>query len=360
MDFKNLKIGYVPYLPDLSQPGDRRRFPYFAKRNNIPFEIANKNKAYDIILLNASCNLSQWLLYKRKHPETRFIFEMVDSLIFSFNVFNALFKGIGWFILRRETLLYPDHKKLVIKWLKTADVVLCSSTELKNIISKWNSKILVTPDYLEHEYKFCKSDFSIDDKMKLVWEGQGIVLRHFLHFKEVLSELSNFCELHVITSETYPMYGKLVSHRVTKILKQLPIATTFHKWNLEENSKVFMMCDCAIIPLDKRNLFAWHKPANKLVSFWFTGLPSVVSATPAYRELMQNAREKWYCDTREEWIKKIKEIRNMSESERKGMALKNLSFVRNNFSDEVLDKIWFRALGFFFKNGDLVFRGKSE
>ena len=41
MNLKELKIGYVPYLPDLSQPADRRRFPFFAKTNNVPFEIAN-------------------------------------------------------------------------------------------------------------------------------------------------------------------------------------------------------------------------------------------------------------------------------------------------------------------------------
>ena len=136
MDFKKLKIGYVPYLPDLSQPGDRRRFPYFAKRNNVPFEIADKNKEYDIILLTAPANLSKWLLYKRKYPKTKFMFEMVDSLIFSSNIFNTLFKGIGWFILRKETLLYFNHKKLIIKWLKMADVVLCSSTELKKNIEQ--------------------------------------------------------------------------------------------------------------------------------------------------------------------------------------------------------------------------------
>ena len=53
MDFKKLKIGYVPYLPDLSQPGDRRRFPYFAKRNNVPFEIADKNKESDLKVSNS-------------------------------------------------------------------------------------------------------------------------------------------------------------------------------------------------------------------------------------------------------------------------------------------------------------------
>ncbi|HVZ95731.1 MAG TPA: hypothetical protein VG847_02570 [Chitinophagaceae bacterium] len=343
MDFSKVTIGYVPYLPDLSQPADRRRFPYFAKRHNIHYEIADKNKSYDIILLNASANLSQWLSYKRKYPETKFIFEMVDSLIFSFSIFHKLFKGIGWFILRKEKALYLDHKKLVIKWLKSADLVLCASSELRGIISKWNSNILITPDYLEHEYKLCKSDFSINHKMKLVWEGQPVVLRNFLSFRELLGKLSPFCELHIITNEKYSLYGRLFKKKVSSILNRLPIETTFHKWDLKGNCKVFSQCDCGIIPLNKRHLLGWHKPANKLVSFWFTGLPSVVSATPAYKELMENAGEDWYCNTNDEWIKKIEEIKNMSAAERKELALKNLSFVKNHFSDEVLDKIWFQA-----------------
>ena len=48
MDFKELKIGYVPYSSDLSQPADRRRFPLFAENNDITYEIADKNKIYDI------------------------------------------------------------------------------------------------------------------------------------------------------------------------------------------------------------------------------------------------------------------------------------------------------------------------
>ncbi len=340
MDLKKLRIGYVPYLPDLSQPGDRRRFPYFAKRNNIPFEIADKSKTYSVLLVTASSNLSQWLVYKREHPETKVIFEMVDSLIFSSSIFNTLFKGMGWFLLGKEKLFYLDYKKLVINWIKAADLVLCSSTELKTIIDKWNGNVVVTSDYLESEYEFCKKDFSMGHKMKLVWEGQGAVLPHFLHFKDVFKELNSFCELHIITNETYPRYGKIINNHVEKILKQLPIDTIYHKWELANNYKIFSQCDCGIIPLNKKNLFGWHKPANKLISFWFTGLPTVVSATPAYKEIMDSAGEKLYCLNDDEWIAKIQQIKEMSPEERETIARRNLNFVQSNFSDKALDLIW--------------------
>jgi hypothetical protein len=340
MDTSKLRIGYVPYLPDLSQPADRRRFPYFAKRNNVAFEVADKNKPYDIILLTAPANLSEWLIYKRKHPKTKFIFEMVDSLIFSPNIFNTLFKGIGWFLLRKETLLYFNYKKLIIKWLKNADIVLCASTELKEIIKKWNKNVVVSPDYMESEYSFVKTDFSIKHKMKLVWEGQSVVLLHFLHFKEVFRQLSPFCELHIITSEKYPKYGKLINRDTAKILKQLPITTKYYKWDLNNNYKIFGQCDCGIIPLNSKNLFGWHKPANKLISFWFTGLPTIVSGTPAYIELMNKAGENLYCLNDEEWIAKIMYVKNMTAEERASIAKKNLNFVKENYSDKGLDVIW--------------------
>ena len=81
-------------------------------------------------------------------------------------------------------------------------------------------------------------------------------LPHFLHFKEVFRKLSSFCELHIITSDKYPLYGKLVYSNVGKIIKQLPIATQYHKWDLNNNYKIFSQCDCGIIPLNKKTFLA--------------------------------------------------------------------------------------------------------
>ena len=340
MDFKNLKIGYVPYSPDLSQPADRRRFLHFAGVNKVPFEIADISKRYDIILLPAPANLSRWLLYKKKYPETKFIFEMVDSLIFSSGIFNTIFKGLGRFILRKEKVLYFNHKKLIIKWLKIADVVMCSSNELKNNIKKVNKNVILSLDYLENEYTSLKNDFSINGKMKLVWEGQGTVLPHFLYFKKVLEKINSFCELHIITTGTYSLYGKFMKKDVYEILDQLPIKTIFHQWDIHTKDKILSHCDCGFIPLNRKNLFGWHKPCNKLISFWFTGLPTVVSDTPAYKELMKDAKDNLYCSSIHEFVSKLRLIKNMLPEERQELSKKNLAYVKEHYSDKVLDSVW--------------------
>ena len=338
--YKNLKIGYVPYASDLSHPDDRRRFPYFARRNGITFEIANANKKYDVVLLPAPANLSKWLLYKQRNPRTRFIFEMVDSLIYQSDTFSKVFKGVGRFMIGKEMLPTIDHKKLLIKWLTKADIVMCSSPKLKSEVERWNPNVILSLDYLEHEYKFLKNDYSIGGKMKLVWEGQGVVLPHFLHFKEVFKEVSSFCELHIITSEKFPKYGKFVNKNVKTILDQLPIKTTFHKWNIDNNRNIFSNADCAIIPLNKNDLYGWHKPANKLLSFWFSGLPALTSDTPAYAELANKANSNTLCSTTEEWVTKICMIRDMKAEERKSLAKNNFSFAQTYYSNVMHDLTW--------------------
>ena len=340
MTFKELKIGYVPYLPDLSQPGDRRRFPLFAKRQDVEFEIAQFDKKYEIVLLTATANLSKWLNYKKRNPGTKFIFELVDSLIFPSDKFDTLFKGTGKFLLRKEASLYFNYKNLIIQWIKNADLVICSSTELKKNVEKWNTNVLLSLDYLQNEYKLVKTEYSINGKMKLLWEGQGVILSQFLFFKEMLQEISSFCELHIITTEKYPLFGNLIHRDVEKMLKRLPIETTFHKWDIDKNREIFSYCDCGIIPISPRNKLAWYKPANKLISFWLSGIPAVVSNTPAYSELMNNADSYLYCSNINEWVSKLKMIKSLTEEERRGIAMKNLAYASKNFSNEIIDITW--------------------
>ena len=342
MSFKGVKIGYVPYLPDLSQPADRRRFPFFAKSNDVTFEVADINKVYDIVLLTAPANLTKWLIYRKNHPSTKFIFEMVDSLILPSDTFTNLFQGIGRFVLAKETQLSLTYRRVLIEWIKVADVVICSSSKMKKIIQQWNDNVFISLDYMQNEVKKRKSNYAIDGKMKLVWEGQSVVLKHLTEFKNVFKEVNSFCELHIITDKEYPSYGNLINRRVDNILKKLPIETVFHPWEMYKNYEILTACDCGIIPLKKANRMAWHKPANKLISFWFAGIPTLVSDTPAYVELMNDANCQMYCRNNEEWISKIKEVANISAEKRKNIAEQNFKFVENTYSNKAITDTWWK------------------
>ena len=134
--------------------------------------------------------------------------------------------------------------------------------------------------------------------------------------------------------------GKIKHTDVKALLDKLPITTIFHEWNIDHNPAIFSQCDCGFIPLSKKNLLAWHKPANKLISFWFSGLPTIVSDTPAYVELMNGANSKLYCSDTDDWVSKIKWIRDLSAPERKQIAARNLDFVQKNYCNEALNTTW--------------------
>ncbi len=350
MNLKKLSIGYVPYELSLAAPGDRRRFVYFAKKNGIPFELAKTNKFYDIILLTPHSNLSSWLSYKKKHPGTKFIFEMVDSLVFSSDLVRNIFKGAGRYVSSKESRLYLNYKTPILKWVKIADAVICSSTELKNIIEAFNKNVFVSLDYLQNEVKSLKTDYEINGKMKLAWEGQGAMLENLLKFKNVFKNVSSFCELHIITDSSYNKFGNHFKKDVFKILDKLPITTVFHKWVIYKNYEILSQCDCGIIPLNNKNLMGWHKPANKLISFGYAGLPTVVSNTPAYVEFMQKMNSQLYCSTEQEWISKITLIKDMSANERELYAANQLQYISTNFSEDALSQTWFDIFNSVIKN----------
>ncbi len=347
---ETLRIGYVPYSNDLQHPDDRRRFPFFANRLRITFEIANEKNQYAMILLPASANLTRWMEYKKRNPKTIFVFEMVDSLTYQKDWKSLMFKGAGRYLVGKEDKPCLVHRNLLIDWIRIADFVICSNPKIKDEIQKLNANALLNLDYLEHEYPMVKGDYSISGKMKLFWEGQGVVLPQLLKFKKVFKEVSSFCELHVVTAPSYPRFAYFLKRPTESLLKELPIETFFHPWNMRNNGILFSGFDCGIIPLNSSDLYGWHKPANKLISFWFSGIPTITSNTPAYSALAKENQNNFICKNEKEWIEKINWMYQLHVDQRREMAMLNYQFAKSNFSTNELDKFW---LGLLDKIADL-------
>lgn len=337
------KIGYVPYSKYMDHPDDRRRFPVFASRHGIDFELANIQEDYDIIVLHGSADLTGWLSYKKSHPHTRFIFEMVDSLLFQSGFEDVWAKGLGRFLIGKESRPVIWYKKVILEWIRVADAVLVSGGSMYAEARRLNKNVFLGLDYLEHEYQWQKTDYSVGPVMKLVWEGQGPVLPQFLAFREMLQALSKNCELHVVTSATYPRLGPLLPAPVSSLLAKLPIKTVFHEWNLNQNQEIFAQMDAAIIPLSETTRFEWNKPANKLLSFWFSGLPVLTSATPAYSTVEQESGGDFTCKTTADWIEKLQKLRSMKADSRQKLAERNRSFAAAHYGAAKIDVPWLKA-----------------
>src|SRR5438874_6466538 len=65
---KGKRVAYVPYSPDLSAPGDRRRFVRYAALRDIRFEVFRHGENYDLVVLSSVADVTHFSRFPRGGP----------------------------------------------------------------------------------------------------------------------------------------------------------------------------------------------------------------------------------------------------------------------------------------------------
>ena len=95
----------------------------------------------------------------------------------------------------------------------------------------------------------------------------------------------------------------------------------------------------ALIPISVEESLAFAKSENKLLLFWKMGMPTIVTATPAYTRAMQQANLDMSCQTNSEWYEKILQYMN-DESIRREAGEKGKKFSEKHYSAEQAVSQW--------------------
>ncbi|MDZ4845542.1 MAG: hypothetical protein SH857_08335 [Chitinophagales bacterium] len=339
--FASLKVGYFPHNNTLRHPGDRRRFVFFAKETRIPFEIADARKEYDVVFLTSSCNVSEWIAYKKQHPRTRLVFELIDSYLLEQANVKMYLKGAARFVTGKDKNLFVDYRKAFIEIIRIADAVVCSTPVQQALIEQYNKNVHVSLDYFENEISEVKSDYKIGEKLKLVWEGQSYTVENILILSKVFKEIENEIELHVITDKLIP-YPLGLSKKTKTILDKLKVEYHFHEWKFDTFASQAIRYDLALIPLDSKKAIMWNKPENKLLFFWQAGLPALTSPSPSYTRVMNAAGIQMYAANEKEWVEKILRYKFARESERAALLKKMKAYIGVHHSKEIILNRWKR------------------
>ena len=134
----NLRVGYVPYSPNFTKPGDRRRFVYYATMRGIDFENADPSKEYDLVVLSARADISVW----SKYPKGKLVYDLIDSyLAIPRTDLKGQLRGLFKFLSRQNRYLQLDHWKAIGAMCIRADAVVCSTEEQKLDILKFSSNV---------------------------------------------------------------------------------------------------------------------------------------------------------------------------------------------------------------------------
>ncbi len=121
-----MRIGYAPYDATLTQPGDRRRFPFYAGRRGIPFELADPSRDYDVVVVTPRADLAAWTRYRR--GRSKVVFDMVDAyLSIPPSDPKAILRGPAKFLAGEARHPFFSYRGALERILERADAATCAT-----------------------------------------------------------------------------------------------------------------------------------------------------------------------------------------------------------------------------------------
>ena len=340
MNNNELRIAYSPYHKDLSSPGDRRRFVFYANEKDIKFEIADSSKIYDIVYLTYGCNLSVWIDYKKNNPSVKVIFELIDSYLLESMDLLSVFRGTAWYFSGRENRLWLNYKSALRKMVSICDAVVCSTFAQKMDMLKFNKNIHISLDYFSEDITHHKNFFEKNQPLKIVWEGQAYTVNNLLLLNNIFEKFKDKIEVYIITDPIIKSPFNAFNRETSNILKALKCKYYLVDWVKNSFSEIISKADLAIIPIKSDIALMWNKPANKLLLFWEIGIPTLTSSTPNYKLVMDHAGLDFYCESSTDWVLKIEEYIESSLDYRNNISCKIKNYVEQFHSKEEIVYKW--------------------
>ena len=341
MKWLKKKVAYASYSKNLNAPGDRRRFLFYAKERNLDFEQADPRFIYDVVYLTYGCDLTIWIAYKKRNPTVKLIFELIDSYLLQEQNFLTMLKGSIKYFKGYESYLYFNYKSALIEIIRLSDAIVCSTVLQKNDMLQYNDNIHISLDYFSEDINYDKkTNYKLESKIKLVWEGQPFGVENLLLLNNIFEKLDYDFEIKIITDKIANYYHGLRKVKVSNILKNLRCQYEFIEWDQKTFTSIISNCDLAIIPINDNDSFSKNKPENKLLFFWEIGIPVITSNTPAYKYVMDVAGIDCYCSSDVDWQLKIEKFIISDEIYRRNISQKANHYINKFHSKEIILTNW--------------------
>lgn len=336
-----MKVGYVPYSRDLRQPADRRRFPFYARRRGIDFELAEPDGEYDVVVVTPRANLAAWSRYRPGRAKV--VFDLVDAYLdIPRTDPKALLRGPAKFLAGEARQPFFSYRRALERMLERADATTCASPEQAAAVSPLCPNAHAVLDFQSALVRRVKDDHALGERVHLVWEGLGENVRWFSEVAAPLRELGSRrpLALHLVTAIEYRQFAQRFGRRHTeRVAGRVLDDVRVYQWSEEMLSVIATACDIAVIPLPLDRPLEAGKSENKLVCFWRMGMPTVTSATPAYARTMRAAGQDLACGSPEEWMHALVRLID-DDALRAGCARGGRAFAEDRHGEDRLLEAW--------------------
>ena len=349
MRLPEARIGYAPYSVDLSEPGDRRRFAFYARNRGLSLEPANPSGELDLVMLSTRADITRW----GRAEGAKIVYEVIDSYFaLPRRDPRNLGRSLAKLLSGETSRLTLSYRRAMEAMCDRADAVVCSTIEQRETILPMCSNVHVILDYHGEDVRAHKDDYALHGPPKLVWEGLPYTLQTLETIVPVLRDLrrDRHAQVRLVTDLVFKQYaGRFRRRSTSDIANRLLAAYELHEWSPQALAEVAIGSDVAIIPADLDDPFSAGKPENKLLLLWRMGLPVVAAATPAYTRAMTAVGTPWLaCGTQREWRAALEALLDDEDARRQAGSL-GRAYVEANYSEEQILAAWdalFRSLGF--------------
>ena len=337
------RIGYVPHGPDLSRPMDRRRFPRYAARRGLEFEIVSGWDGRDIIVLSPSADVTKWA---NAPAGKSVVVDLPDAFLAERRGLKQSFRGLAKWVVGELGRPVLDYHRALERLLERADAIVCSTEEQALKIGRYNHNVHPIMD-LNGEIGCQPPEVRTSDGLDILWQGLTATLPAIQQVLPALRSLAREREvrLHLVTDLLAPRYMNRFLSRPTKdLVADWGIDVRLYEWGIDTLTEIARCCDIGIVPVDLTDPMAVGKAENRMLIFWRLGLPVVASATPANERASSLAGlgDRVLCSTAEDWRLTLERL-HVGPEERLEIVSAGQAVALSFYSEEALAQRWDRV-----------------
>lgn len=206
------------------------------------------------------------------------------------------------------------------------DAVVCDSMKLIKYHREGGARDLAyIPDTID--FACVRSDIARRPRrsrgLRVCWHGSPERWGEFSLVKQVLQE-PEFADMQLVTVSGHPE------------------ATI--KWSVARLRKAMRECDIGLVPRGSW-AEAVYKPSDRVVQFMASGVPVIAERIPSYEEIIVPGETGYLADTKEEYRKALRALRDPEV--RRRIALRAHDLVQEQFTRDATGRKWvalFRSL----------------
>jgi hypothetical protein len=338
-----LRVAYAPLSPSLEQPGDRRRFPYYAQRRGLRFEIADPAQDYDVVVVSQRADIVRWAQHGGR---ARLVYDLIDAYLAGpATDWKWRGRGLAKYAIGEIARPVANYRHAIEAMAARADAVVCSTREQRRDIERFAGNVHEVLDAHFELGDTVKTSHRTGPALNLLWEGQAENIPALEVVAEALrgSAVADRTAVHLFTDLEYFRYMRRVGRRSSvKLGREMFPKVFFYEWNPYLFASVASGCDMALVPIDLTTPLTAGKPENKLLLFWRLGLPALVSASEAHRRVTREAGVDMACVTAADWRAALE--RYGPDAEARGeAAARGRRYVEERHSEEQLLARWDRV-----------------